>query len=158
MKKILLSFVLILVSYTFVNAQTALVPYKWDAYGLKFQVPENSDILESSETRFVVDNPNLKVEIEAYDGPALGSDDLSNIVIQLAENEGIVYDESTEVQQFANSGLQGMSIEGDRSGDGIAVAMLLSERSNNVVAVKVIYGHGLENVANDIINSFTMTK
>lgn len=158
MKKNLFTILLVLMPFCFAAAQTALVPYKWDALGMKFQVPESSDILESSDSKFVVDNPNLRVEIEAYEGLNFSSDEMAEAVMSLAEEQGIIYDESTEVQQFSNSGLQGFSLEGNRDGDGIAVALLLSERSDITAAVTVIYGDGLEDVANDIINSFTMSK
>lgn len=158
MKKLFLTALVAMFTFIGVQAQTALVPYKWDAFGLKFKVPESSDILESSNERFVVDNPNLRVEIQSYNGPALDSDDMSTVLLSWAEDAGISYNESTEVQSFSGSGLEGVSIEGDRSGDQVAVAIMISTKSNIAVVVSVIYGTGLEQVANDIINSFSMSK
>lgn len=159
---------LLMLPFYFASAQTTLVPYKWDAFGVIFQLPENMGIKEISDDYFVAENLNVDdpfIEITAVEIGDSSRDERDEIeidedLIAYADDQDIIYNPFTSkgVQRFSNSGLQGYYFEGEQNGTEITIVELVSKRSDIVVFVRVTYEEGLEDLVNNMIKSITMNK
>lgn len=151
-----MSLLLVLATSVTLLAQS-LTEYKWSQHGISFKVPNNTEIVTNNSEIFEVDNNNFNVKLEVLKGYELSPEDIGQMTVELARDKGMKVADA-EIQTFEGTGCWGISIEGERKGDKLCCAFLVSNKSDMQVFITVQYGYGFEEEANDIINSVKMTK
>ena len=148
----------VLLSFAFASYAQGLTSYTWKQHGVHFKVPGGAKILQSGNDVFEVDNDEFNVSIHLFDGSEATEDQMAELLLEAAEQQEMKDIQKAQIQEFSNSGVEGVSIEGNRSGDGICCALIMGKESHVMALVTIVYGHGLEEKANDIVNSITMTE
>jgi len=156
MKKTLLSLFLVLATSFTLLAQS-LTEYSWKQHGVSFKVPSGAKVVTNNSEVFEVDNSEYNVKLEVVKGYELTPEEIGSLVVELASEKGMKVG-NAEIQTFDGPGYWGISIEGERKGDKLCCAFLVSNNSDMQIFISVQYGYGLEEEANNIVNSVKMTK
>ncbi|MDL2247470.1 hypothetical protein LJC05_01920 [Bacteroides sp. OttesenSCG-928-J23] len=150
MKKVLFTLGLVFCLCIAANAQQR---YTWNQYGLSFTVPSNFKITENTAESFQANNGKIHLAIAVIDYDGIDEDGLAEVLISMAEEAGIT---DGEVGPLALTTLEGAYIEGVVNGSNMCLVLLADTESNIALVASVVYADGLENQANNIINSFSI--
>lgn len=156
MKKLLLSLVVLVVSIAFtstVSAQ-ALTTWTWKQYGLSFKAPSVMKIAKNTATEFEATASNMSLSIGVLDYTGATLEDLAGMIGTVAGEIGMSTD--SEIGDLQLTTLAGVYIEGTLDGQNVILVVLADDDSNIALWSVIGYEDGLEQVATNVVNSFSI--
>ena len=155
MKKLLLSFILLFMVFSAVNAQD-LETYTWEQWGVSFKIPAQIEEVENTEYSFIAENEEFAISVEAVDYEGATIDDIAEFLVYLGDQYGLSDALDAEVDLLSIGGFEGLYLEGTiDEGVIMCVAILLDSSSDLALAIRIIYLEGQEETCTNIINSFS---
>ena len=145
---------------SFVAPSQSLRSWVWDSYKLKFEAPDNMEIVKSDATVYEASNRSITMDIYPRKGDGLTYDGMKNAIVKWANKLNMYYTvtssgKSQPIYMENLNGLWGCAIDGSKDHFSAFVLLLVNPDNPDVIFyIWISYAKEYYHDAVSILKSF----